>query len=173
MFNNFSNVIIFILLEIIYIIKSSAIFKSYQLITGDILIINSAGILLQNQLTKNLSTIKSFNNSISIGTVKELQYVTISQFSSEKDGLILCYIKQNLFVISNDYKTICTNKLEISADHVIIIPYDIKLENNNKNYYYIICFLSSDNKNPINIHEYYYNINTCNYTLKIIIQLNQ
>ena len=72
MFNNFSNVIIFILLEIIYIIKSSAIFKSYQLITGDILIINSAGILLQNQLTKNLSTIKSFNNSISIGTVKEL-----------------------------------------------------------------------------------------------------
>ena len=167
MVNNFSYIKqiinIFILFETINLINSSKYFKSYKLISGDLLIINSSGFLLQNKITKEISKIGSFNESITFGSVKSLQDIAISQFSLEKNGVIICYIKNYLYVISNDYKKICTNSFKLSSDHPVIITYDIKNENNNINYYYIICFLSN---NLINIYEYYYNIDNCNNTLK-------
>ena len=155
---------IMIIIESISLTESSQYFKSYQLISGDLLIINSSEILLQNEITKELSIIKSFDNSLDIQWYSGLLQIEISQFSSNKDGHILCYVNSNLYIISNDYQKICTISLELSTIDITLIPYDIKIEEGNKNYYYIICFLSSNNN--INIHEYYYNIDNCNNTLK-------
>ena len=161
MLSNFSyikqKISIFLLLYIILLKKSlSQFFKSYQLASGDILIIDSTGIQVQNKTTKKISSIK--NISLDIG--QNGYNISISQFPSEKNGVIFCYIKNSLYVISSDFEKICNSSLEIAAYREIIIPYDIISEN----YHYYICFLTTEK--TINIQEYYYNINSCTNTLK-------
>ena len=158
----------FIIVIIMHLIDSSEYFKSYQLANEDILIIDKSGILVKELSAEGTKTIVSFDGAFDLSSSNNFYDVALSQFPSEKGGLIICYVKQNLYIISSDYQNKYTSSLQLNAAHVIIIPYDSVQEGSVTNYYYFICFILQDNNNnAISVLEYYYNIDTCQNNLKI------
>ena len=114
-----------IIFIIIHLINSSSYFKAYQLANEDLLLIDQTGILVQDKSTQEITTIVAFDSTI--GDLSSTSYfydVTLSQFPADKGGLIICYVKQNLYIISNNYEKKYSGPLELSTQHVVIIPYN-------------------------------------------------
>ena len=107
-------------------IASFKYFKAFNILSNDILLVTDIGIIKYNVESNSQYLIASYNNIInSDGT---LEFITVSQFSSDDGGYIVCRINEYIYILSKDASFSFGNIIlsEINQQYLELIPYITK-----------------------------------------------
>ena len=130
-------------------IASFKYFKAFNILSNDILLVTDIGIIKYNIETDSQYLIVSYNNIISYdGT---LEFITVSQFSSDDGGYIICRINEYIYILSEDASLSFGNIIlpELHEQHIELIPY---ITNDSKKSF-IICYINDKFKITLILHE--------------------
>lgn len=136
-------------------IRTFKIFKAFNLLSNDILLVTDEAIMNFNPETnvqKEIINITLIENSSDLG------FITIAQFTEEEGGYILCRIKDTIFFIHKDVSTLLGSiQIEgLSNRYMELIPYlNIELKPT-----FIICLMGDESK--LNIYMYQINLSAFN-----------
>ena len=143
--------------------------KALQLLSNNIVYVNKTGIYLYDNNLDFKSIIKIFNESYSISS-NDLSYTSLSQYSTSYDEIIICKIKNYIFLFPEDSSFMCEDTINENLENInnVIVSYNKIQENSNQNFYFFFCYISGSNS-PLNITEYYFkkNSNSCTLNEKI------
>ena len=129
-------------------IENFVFFKAFNLISNDILLVSDEGIKNYNPET---NTLKEIINITLFDSSGELNYITVSQFSEEEGGYILCRIQDTIFLIQNDAFTLLGSiqVSRLSNKFIELIPY----LNKEDKHTFITCLIGDGPKLNIYMHE--------------------
>ena len=80
-------------------IKSFQNFNAFNLLSNDILLITDVGIIKYDTSTDTQTTIKS---STLIASQEDQNYISVSEFTEDEGGYIICRLKSIIFVFNNN-----------------------------------------------------------------------
>ena len=130
-------------------IASFKYFKAFNILSNDILLVTDIGIIKYNIESDSQYLITSYNNIInSIGT---LEFITVSQFSSDDGGYIVCRINEYIYILSKDANYSFGNIIlsELHEQYIELIPYTTKDSKKS----FIICYIDDSHKIALILHE--------------------
>ena len=121
--------------------------KTFELKDGNnILLCTEKGIYLHDKTTGNFETKKKFEKSIEL---QEFNFVTIEQFDDGNNYIIVLY-KDMIYIFTQEGKLFAEGSVNIDTNGIYfdLVPYTIKINNNNSNdYSFIVCYLKSSKFN--------------------------
>ena len=125
-------------------------FKAFNILTNDILLVTDVGIIKYNIETDSQSLIVSYNNIIN-NDGSTLEFITVSQFSSDDGGYIICRINEYIYILSRDASFSFGNIIlsELHGQYVEIIPYITKDSKKS----FIIAYIDDNHKIALILHE--------------------
>ena len=151
---------IFPLFLILYQIQCSY-FKSLQLASRNILYVNETGIYLFDEDFNYKSNVKIFDNLLN---EYEIHYSSLSQYSANDGGYIVCKIQNTFYLFSDDLSYKCEKNQNLTFADNSIIAHFKKEEDSNQNFYFLFCYVEGAHS-LIYIIEYYFTKNSGTCTL--------
>jgi hypothetical protein len=102
--------------------KSFKYFKAFNLLSNNIILITDEGIFEYNKESEEPILIESFTL---IDSLLDQEYISFAQFPLDKGGYVICRVKQNIYVLSDDlsFKYGNFQVEELSDVYSVIVPY--------------------------------------------------
>ena len=98
--NSSKTYLYFIIIYLLIIeIKSFRNFNAFNLLSNDILLITDVGIIKYDASTDTQTTIKS---STLIASQEDQNYISVSEFTEDEGGYIICRLKSTIFVFNSN-----------------------------------------------------------------------
>ena len=119
-------------------IASFKYFKAFNILSNDLLLVTDIGIIKYNIELDSQYLIVSYNNIIN--TDGTLEFITVSQFSSEDGGYIICRINEYIYILSEVASFSFGNIIlsELHEQYIELIPYITKDSEKS----FIICYIN-------------------------------